>query len=87
MISSRKEVLDSGLLARLVEIMKSPNPNLQRKVSSILEYVTIVDPCIESIISVDIQSGLDAVFSTKVLNGKRSNFTLRVKSGIKWHFE
>lgn len=64
----RKEVLDSAVLARLVEIMKSPNPNLQRKVASILEYVTIVDPCIDSIISMDIQSGLDAVFSTKVLD-------------------
>lgn len=83
MISYRKEVLDSAVLARLVEIMKSPNPNLQRKVASILEYVTIVDPCIDSIISMDIQSGLDAVFSTKVLDGKSSNFTLCLKSGIK----
>lgn len=83
MISYRKEVLDSAVLARLVEIMKSPNPNLQRKVASILEYVTIVDPCIDSIISMDIQSGLDAVFSTQVLDGKSSNFTLCLKSGIK----
>ncbi|KAK7841365.1 hypothetical protein CFP56_015538 [Quercus suber] len=63
-----EDVLDNAFIARLVDILKSSSPNLQRKASSVLEFVTINDPSMDSIISVDIESGLAAVFQQKVLN-------------------
>jgi hypothetical protein len=67
-------VLDTAFIARLVEILKTSSPSLQRKVASILEFVAIIDPSMNSIISVDIESGLDAVFQQKVLKGMGNNF-------------
>ncbi|XP_065637101.1 uncharacterized protein LOC112024245 isoform X2 [Quercus suber] len=66
--NSKEDVLDNAFIARLVDILKSSSPNLQRKASSVLEFVTINDPSMDSIISVDIESGLAAVFQQKVLN-------------------
>ncbi|KAK9276800.1 hypothetical protein L1049_006336 [Liquidambar formosana] len=66
--TSRKDVLDSAVIARLVEILKTSSPNLQRKAASILEFVTIIEPCMDKIISVDIESALDAVFQKKFSN-------------------
>ncbi|KAF3971848.1 hypothetical protein CMV_004582, partial [Castanea mollissima] len=63
-----ENVLDTAFIARLVDILKNSSPNLQRKASSVLEFVTINDPSMDSIISVDIESGLAAVFQQKVLN-------------------
>ncbi|XP_030959610.1 uncharacterized protein LOC115981539 isoform X4 [Quercus lobata] len=63
-----EDVLDTAFIARLVDILKNSSPNLQRKASSVLEFVTINDPSMDSIISVDIESGLAAVFQQKVLN-------------------
>ena len=70
----REDVLDTAFIARLVDILKNSSPNLQRKASSVLEFVTINDPSMDSIISVDIESGLAAVFQQKVLNGMENNF-------------
>lgn len=67
-------MLDTAFIARLVEILKTSSPNLQRKAASILEFVAIIDPSMNSIISVDIESGLDAVFQQKVLKGMGNNF-------------
>ncbi|XP_038697700.1 uncharacterized protein LOC119995301 isoform X2 [Tripterygium wilfordii] len=66
--STREKVLDSGVIARLVETLKGSSPNLQRKAGSILEFVTIIDPTMETIISTDIGSALHAVFQPKILN-------------------
>ncbi|KAL4637843.1 hypothetical protein ACB092_03G106200 [Castanea dentata] len=67
-VNARENVLDTAFIARLVDILKNSSPNLQRKASSVLEFVTINDPSMDSIISVDIESGLAAVFQQKVLN-------------------
>ncbi|KAK4596752.1 hypothetical protein RGQ29_014694 [Quercus rubra] len=67
-VNAREDVLDTAFIARLVDILKNSSPNLQRKASSVLEFVTINDPSMDSIISVDIESGLAAVFQQKVLN-------------------
>lgn len=71
--NTREDVLDTAFIARLVEILKTSSPNLQRKAASILEFVAIIDPSMNSIISVDIESGLDAVFQQKVLKDTESD--------------
>ncbi|XP_021807628.1 uncharacterized protein LOC110751463 isoform X1 [Prunus avium] len=63
----RESVLDFGVIAHLVEILKTPTPRLQRKATSILEFCTVIDPRMETIISVDVESGLDVVFQQKIL--------------------
>lgn len=67
-------MVDTAFIARLVEVLKTSSPSLQRKAASILEFVAIIDPSMNSIISVDIESGLDAVFQQKVLKGMGNNF-------------
>lgn len=69
----RKELLDSAVITRLIEILKASSSNLQRKAASILEFMTIIEPSMETIMTVDISSGLDAVFQQKVLKGKGNN--------------
>lgn len=59
--------MDSDVTTRLVEILKTSSPNLQRKASSILEFLTITKP--DTILSEDVESGLEAVFQQKILDG------------------
>lgn len=66
--------MDSAVIARLVEILKTPSPKFQRKASSILEYLTVIDPHLDTILSVDIGSGLEAVFQQTILDGMGNNF-------------
>uniref|UniRef100_A0A5B7BN26 Uncharacterized protein n=1 Tax=Davidia involucrata TaxID=16924 RepID=A0A5B7BN26_DAVIN len=66
------DLLDCAVLARLVEILKTSSPDLQRKAASILEFMTVSELCMEKIISVDIESGLDAVFQQNFLNETES---------------
>ncbi|XP_031122636.1 uncharacterized protein LOC116025531 isoform X2 [Ipomoea triloba] len=61
------DVLDSAVLTRLIDILKTSSSDVQRKVASILEFVSVVEPCTEKIISIDIESGLDAVFKQECL--------------------
>ncbi|KAF8389987.1 hypothetical protein HHK36_024507 [Tetracentron sinense] len=68
--AARKYELDSAVISCLVEILKTSSPNLQRKAASILEYVAIIEPCTDAIIAVNIESGLDAVFQQRFLDGK-----------------
>ncbi|WJZ80523.1 hypothetical protein VitviT2T_000435 [Vitis vinifera] len=68
-----KDVMDSAIIACLVEILKTPSPNLQRKASSILEFLTIIEPHLDTILSVDIESGLEAVFQQKILDDTESD--------------
>lgn len=63
-------MLDSAVIACLVEILKTSAPNLQRKAASILEFIAITDPTMDMVISVAIESALDTVFQQKVLKGK-----------------
>ncbi|ONI31772.1 hypothetical protein PRUPE_1G330100 [Prunus persica] len=70
--NSRESVLDFGVIAHLVEILKTPTPRLQRKAASILEFCTVIDPRMETIISVDVESGLDVVFQQKILEDMES---------------
>lgn len=62
-------MLDSGVITRILEILKTSIPRIQRKAASILEFCTVIDPSMDTIISVDIESGLDVVFQQKVLEG------------------
>ncbi|XP_031387630.1 uncharacterized protein LOC116200839 isoform X2 [Punica granatum] len=74
--SNRKEVFDSSVISRLVEIMKSSNLNLRRKAASILEFATTIDSCMDMIISADIESGLTAVFQQTNLDDTESDADL-----------
>lgn len=55
-------MLDAVLVSRLVEILNTSSPNLKRKAASILEFVSIMDASMEVINSLEIESGLTAVF-------------------------
>ncbi|KAB1670048.1 hypothetical protein ES319_1Z203900v1 [Gossypium barbadense] len=66
-MDSRKELLDSTVITRLIEILKTSPSNLQRKAASILEFITIIEPSMETIIKVDVSSGLEAVFQQKAV--------------------
>ncbi|XP_058184334.1 vacuolar protein 8 isoform X2 [Rhododendron vialii] len=63
-----RDLLDSAAIACLVEFLKKSSPNLQRKAASILECVILSGQSIDTIISADIESGLDAVFQQKSLH-------------------
>lgn len=62
-------MLESVFIGRMIGIMKTSYPDLQRKAASILEFITIIDPSMDTIISADIESGLDAIFQQKALEG------------------
>ncbi|XP_039006942.1 uncharacterized protein LOC120134571 isoform X1 [Hibiscus syriacus] len=66
-MDSRKELLDSAVITRLIEIMKTSPSNLQRKAASILEFMTVIEPSMETIIKEDMWSGLEAVFQQNAL--------------------
>ncbi|XP_027360507.1 uncharacterized protein LOC113868801 isoform X3 [Abrus precatorius] len=65
--NTRNDILDSGFIARLVEILKSSSPSLQEKAASALEFVALTDPSLAPIISLDIESSLNSVFQQKIL--------------------
>ncbi|XP_039006944.1 uncharacterized protein LOC120134571 isoform X3 [Hibiscus syriacus] len=69
-MDSRKELLDSAVITRLIEIMKTSPSNLQRKAASILEFMTVIEPSMETIIKEDMWSGLEAVFQQNALKGQ-----------------
>lgn len=71
--TSYGKVLDSVFIGRMIGIMKTSYPDLQRKAASILEFITIIDPSMDTIISADIESGLDAIFQQKALEDTDSD--------------
>ncbi|KAL3654500.1 hypothetical protein CASFOL_004181 [Castilleja foliolosa] len=60
---------DTDFVGCLVDILKSPNPDLQRKSASVLEFIAVIEdePSIETLISAGIESGLKVVFQQKSL--------------------
>ncbi|XP_043695121.1 uncharacterized protein LOC122645816 [Telopea speciosissima] len=68
-LTARGNILDSSIIIRLTQILKTSSPNLQRKAASILEYVAITEPCVDPMIAADIVSGLNAVFQHALLDG------------------
>ncbi|KAL2347722.1 hypothetical protein Fmac_001722 [Flemingia macrophylla] len=66
-VSTRNDILDSVLIAQLVEILKSSPPSLQEKAASVLEFVALNDPTLAPITVFDIESGLNSVFQQKIL--------------------
>lgn len=64
-----EELVDSSFLCCLVEMLKTPDPPLQRKAASVLEFVVATEPCAEKLRSANIASGLEAVFQQKCLIG------------------
>ncbi|KAJ8556414.1 hypothetical protein K7X08_029805 [Anisodus acutangulus] len=63
------DLLDSTVLSRLIDIMRTSSPDLQRKAASILDFAAVIEPCTEKILSIDLETGLDALFQQKTLNG------------------
>ncbi|XP_027152423.1 uncharacterized protein LOC113752510 [Coffea eugenioides] len=61
-----RDVVNSAFLARIIEILKTSSPNLQKKAASILEFVIVDDACVEMVISVDVASGLVCVFQQRL---------------------
>nr|XP_016467347.1 PREDICTED: uncharacterized protein LOC107789979 [Nicotiana tabacum] len=57
--------------------MRTSSADLQRKSASILEFAAVIEPCTEKILSVDLESGLDAVFQQKTLNDAESEIDLQ----------
>ncbi|KAJ8548416.1 hypothetical protein K7X08_032519 [Anisodus acutangulus] len=70
-------LLDSTVLSRLVDIMRTSSPDLQRKAASILEFAAVIEPCTENILSIDLETGLDAVFQQKTLNDTESEIDMQ----------
>lgn len=68
--------MEPTVLNRLVDILKKSDLDLQRKTASILEFIAASEPCVEQIISADIESGLEAVFQQKPLTGERVTFKI-----------
>ncbi|XAR72220.1 hypothetical protein NMG60_11018789 [Bertholletia excelsa] len=66
--SASRYTMDSAALARLIDTLRKPSSPLQRKAASILEFVAITEPSIDKIMSLDIESGLEAVLQQKFLH-------------------
>ncbi|XP_062110147.1 uncharacterized protein LOC133821976 [Humulus lupulus] len=71
--NTRNNVLDLAALGSLVEILKTSAPNIQRKAASILEFIVLNNSTKDMVVSVDIESGLDAVFQQKSLKDTDSD--------------
>ncbi|XP_055802968.1 uncharacterized protein LOC129872116 isoform X1 [Solanum dulcamara] len=71
------DLLDSIVLSRLVDIMRTSSPDLQRKAASILEFAAVIEACMEKILSIDLETGLDAVFQQKTLNDTESEVDMQ----------
>ncbi|KAL9229293.1 hypothetical protein vseg_004777 [Gypsophila vaccaria] len=65
-IEDMKNMLDSALVSRLASILKTGSPSLQAEVSSILEFMTMIEPCIDAVVGAHIESSLLAVFQQNV---------------------
>lgn len=78
----RNDELDSVFVARLVEILKSSSPSLQGKAASLLECVALIGPTIVSNLSMDIESGLDAVFQQKILRVSGMQYLLGIVTSV-----
>ncbi|KAL2939110.1 Protein CELLULOSE SYNTHASE INTERACTIVE 3 [Bienertia sinuspersici] len=75
-----KDMLDSTLAARLVDILRIGSPYLQTKIASILEFFAMVEPCKDTVISTDIGSALIDIFKQIVLKGTGYNFAFSYKA-------
>ncbi|XP_074296002.1 uncharacterized protein LOC141623747 [Silene latifolia] len=58
-------VLDSALVARLATVLETGSSYLQAQVASVLEYITMVEPCMDTVFATHMESGLLAVFQQK----------------------
>lgn len=72
-----RDIVNSAFLGRIIEILKTSSPNLQKKAASILEFVIVDDACVEKVISVDIASGLDCVFQQQCLSDMEGDTELQ----------
>ena len=75
-------MLDSAVVARLVDILKSGSPILQAKVASIVECLTMIGPGLETIIATNIGSVLRAIFEQKLPGGMESMPLLFAKASL-----
>ncbi|KAH0916159.1 hypothetical protein HID58_030605 [Brassica napus] len=65
---TRSEALDGSVISRLVQIAKTASPNLLRKAISVIEFGTVIDPTMDTIISEDITTVLDVALHQRVLD-------------------
>ncbi|KAH6827754.1 ARM repeat superfamily protein [Perilla frutescens var. hirtella] len=85
---ARGDLVDLVFLSRLVDILKTPIPDLQRKAASVLEFIMVIEPqpCMEKLQSTDIVSGLEAVFRQKSLideeNGREPSVLELEEAGL-----
>ncbi|KAL4303433.1 hypothetical protein GQ457_10G027110 [Hibiscus cannabinus] len=78
-----KELLDSAVITCLIEIMKTSPSNLQRKAASIVEFMTVIEPSMETIIKEDMLSGLEAVFQQYALKGQEPDkYALELEAAL-----
>ncbi|KAJ6981974.1 hypothetical protein NC653_025164 [Populus alba x Populus x berolinensis] len=71
--NTRQDVLAFDVVARLVDMLKHPSLELQRKVASVLEFVVISESIMDTIISANIESSLLAIFQQVELNELESD--------------
>ncbi|CAN8291847.1 unnamed protein product [Cochlearia groenlandica] len=64
----RKEILDAAVISRLVQIAKTASPDLLRKAISIIEFGTVINPNMDTIISEDITAVLYVALRQKVVD-------------------
>ncbi|EHA8586955.1 U-box domain-containing protein 12 [Cocos nucifera] len=67
--TTRERIIDSDVILRLVDILRTSSPNLQIKVASILEFVAAFEPHVATITAAGINSALDVVFQKGSLDG------------------
>ncbi|KAL6003149.1 hypothetical protein ACLOJK_023372 [Asimina triloba] len=78
----RKLVLDCSVLTRLIEILKTPNPNLQKNAASILEYLAITEPNELTAAVAEIESGLVDVFQQSFLEVTEENTAIEPELSV-----
>ncbi|XP_030513026.1 uncharacterized protein LOC115727034 isoform X2 [Rhodamnia argentea] len=70
--NSGVQMLDSAVISRLFEILKTSSLTLQRKAASILEFAAITSS-VDTVDAANIESGLVAVFQQNVLKDTESD--------------
>ncbi|KAG0456477.1 hypothetical protein HPP92_024265, partial [Vanilla planifolia] len=67
-LTSWEMAMDSDAVKHLIRILKMASVRLQSKTACVLDYLSNFEPYANLIIASDIESGLDAVFQTKLLH-------------------
>ncbi|CAL1381767.1 unnamed protein product [Linum trigynum] len=66
-LDNRLELLDTSVIAHLVEMLRHSSPSLQRKAATVLEFMANTDAGRNAVISASVESGLHAAFQQSAL--------------------